>query len=148
MTLTLTERLQELFGQLERITNVQDIAYHRIKEGKLSPVLKTKTDHLGNEKWKSVHAASPVFVENDQLLREIVRNPRPVFVQDVKNDPRSAEEFFLFGIDSILILPVADGSVVHGIVVVASIGQLHSFTDEEVRQAERLVEQYREILLG
>lgn len=144
----LTERLQELFGELEQITNVQDIAYHRIKEGKLSPVLKTRTDRLGNEKWKSVHAASPVFVEDDQLLREIVRNPRPVFVQDVKNDPRSSEEFFLFGIDSILILPVADDSAVCGIVVVASIGQLHLFTDQEVRQSEELVEQYREILLG
>ncbi|MBB6734492.1 GAF domain-containing protein [Cohnella sp. CBP 2801] len=143
-----TERLQELFGRLEQITNVQDIAYHRIKEGKLSPVLKTRTDHLGNEKWKSVHAASPVLVENDQLLREMVRNPKPVFVQDVKNDPRSAEEFFLFGIDSILILPVTDGSAVRGIVVVASIGRLHSFTEQEVRQAEELVEQYREILLG
>jgi len=79
------------------------------------------------------------------LLRELVRDPRPITVQDVKNDPRSAEEFFLFGIDSILILPVTENAAVKGIVVVASIGQLHEFTDEEVREAQRLVEGYREI---
>lgn len=142
------ERLQELFGQLQELTGVQDIAYHRIREGRLSPVLKTKTDALGVEKWKSVHAERPVFIEQDRLLRDVVGNPRPVFVQDVKNDPRSADEFFLFGIDSILILPVTVDSAAAGIVCVASIGKLHPFTEDEVAQAERLVQQYREILLA
>ncbi|REK64970.1 MAG: GAF domain-containing protein [Cohnella sp.] len=139
------ERLRELFGQLEKLTGVRDIAYHRIEGGRLNPVLKTHTDILGVEKWKSVHAQNPVYIERDRLLRELVRDPRPITVQDVKNDPRSAEEFFLFGIDSILILPVVENAAVKGIVVVASIGQLHEFTDEEVREAQRLVEGYREI---
>lgn len=139
------ERLGELFEELERLTGVRDIACHRIEGGRLHPVLKTKTDKLGVEKWKSVHAESPVYVERDRLLSDLVRDPRPIAVQDVKNDPRSASEFFLFGIDSILILPVMEEAVVKSIVLVASIGELHEFTGEEIGQAQRLVEGYREI---
>jgi len=133
------ERLEHLFKQLQELTGVQDIAYHQIKEGRLCPVLKTNTDMLGVERWKSVHAQNPVYIERDRLLRDLVQLPRPLTVQEVKNDPRSSEEFFLFGIDSILIVPVLENEVVQGIVVVASIGQLHSFSDSEILQAERLV---------
>ncbi|MBW7474737.1 GAF domain-containing protein [Paenibacillus oenotherae] len=139
------ERLDELFQQLNELTGVRDIAYHEIKDGRLSPVLKTNTDVLGVEKWRSVHAQSPVYVEHDKLLSEMMREPRALAVQDVKNDPRSADEFFLFGIDSILILPVLNNRVVRGIVAVASIGGLHEFTEEEIRKAELLLERYRSV---
>lgn len=139
------ERLNLLFERLSSLTGIRDIAYHEMKSGRLSPVLKTNTDVLGVEKWKGVHAQNPVYIEHDQLLTELVRQPRSLAVQDVKNDPRSAEEFFLFGIDSILILPVMKGTNVQGIVVAASIGELHEFTEEEIREAERLLEQYNDI---
>lgn len=89
------ERLALLFEALERLTGVADIAYHEIREGRLNPVLKTKTDHLGVERWKSVHAQNPVYIEHDRLLRELMAHPQTAaVVQDVKNDPRSADEFF------------------------------------------------------
>lgn len=92
------ERLALLFEALERLTGVADIAYHEIREGRLNPVLKTKTDHLGVERWKSVHAQNPVYIEHDRLLRELMAHPQTAaVVQDVKNDPRSADEFFCSG---------------------------------------------------
>ncbi|WP_223068963.1 GAF domain-containing protein [Paenibacillus caui] len=133
------ERLALLFEELERLTGVADIAYHEIRDGHLSPVLKTKTDHLGVEKWKSVHAQNPVYIQHDRLLREMMAHPQTAVVQDVKNDPRSAEEFFLFGIDSILVVPVMEDGAVQGIVVVASIGKLHFFSEEEIGLVESLV---------
>ncbi|ANS73580.1 hypothetical protein AWM70_02460 [Paenibacillus yonginensis] len=139
------EQLPLLFEELSRLTGVPDIAYHQIVEGHLEPVLKTKTDHLGIEKWKQTHAANPVYIENDKLLQSIIARPHTAVVQDVKNDPRSVDEFFLFGIDSIMILPVVEEGTVEGIVVVASIGQLHYFGQEEIQRAERLVEQYRSV---
>jgi len=139
------ERLSLLFAELGERTGVRDIAYHRIAEGRLRPVLKTNTDKLGIEKWKSVHAEGPVYVAKDRLLSDIVADPRPVAVQDVKNDPRSAEEFFLFGIDSLLILPVTSPEGVSGIVVVASIGELHYFGEREIGEAAGIVERYKEI---
>lgn len=134
-----------MFERLSSLTGIRDIAYHEIKSGRLSPVLKTNTDVLGVEKWKSVHAQNPVYIEHDRLLTDLLSRPRPLAVQDVKNDPRSAEEFFLFGIDSILILPVMKGAAVQGIVAAASIGGLHHFTDEEIGEAERLLEQYSDV---
>lgn len=138
------ERLASLFEELERLTGVADIAYHEIRDGRLNPVSKTKTDQLGVEKWKSVHAEHPVYIRHDRLLREMMEHPQTVVVQDVKNDPRSADEFFLFGIDSIMILPVMQHEAVKGIVVVASIGARHDFTEEEVQRAESLVFEYRD----
>lgn len=138
------ERLAQLFEELERLTGVADIAFHEIRDGRLYPVSKTKTDHLGVEKWKSVHAQRPVYIQNDRLLREMMEHPQTVVVQDVKNDPRSADEFFLFGIDSIMVLPVMQMAAVKGIVVVASIGTLHEFSKEEIARAESLLIAFRD----
>lgn len=139
------ERLASLFAELERLTGVADIAYHQIRDGYLTPVLKTKTDHLGVEKWKSVHAQNPVYIERDRLLRNMMVHTQTTVVQDVKNDPLSSDEFFLFGIDSIMVIPVLNRETVEGIVVVASIGQLHHFTAAEISRAEQLVAEYGDV---
>lgn len=139
------ERLASLFAELERLTGVADIAYHQIKDGHLNPVLKTKTDHLGVEKWKSVHAQNPVYIERDRLLRDMMVSTQTTVIQDVKNDPLSSDEFFLFGIDSIMVIPVLKDKTAEGIVVVASIGQLHHFTEEEISRAEELVTKYGDV---
>ena len=136
------KELDLLFEGLNKLTGVRDIAYHRFGEGRINPVLKTNTDILGVEKWKNAHANNPVYIQHDQLLSDICREPRTLVVQDVKNDPRSADEFFLFGIDSIMIIPVLVQDDLKGIVVVASIGELHFFDDEEIEKSEQIVEQY------
>lgn len=132
-------RLEQLFQDLVDKTEVLDIAYHEIANGRLNPVLKTNTEVLGIERWKDVHGANPVYMKSTPILMEIVQNQHTVIIQDVKSDSRSVDEFFFFGIDSLLIIPVCQHSVVKGIVVVASIGKLHHFTKEQVRNAEEVV---------
>lgn len=141
------ERLTLLFAELERLTGVADIAYHQIRDGHLSPVSKTKTDHLGVEKWKAVHAKGPVYIEQDKLLSGLMKTRQTAIVQDVKNDPISSSEFFLFGIDSIMVIPVilAKQEQIEGIIVVGSIGKLHHFTEEEIQRAEQFVQEYKDI---
>jgi FOG: GAF domain len=140
------ERLNLLFAELRELTGVQDIAYHRLANGRLHPVLKTNTDKLGIERWKSVHAEGPVYIARDRLLSDLAANPRPAAVQDVKNDERSADEFFLFGIDSLLVIPVMKSARVEGIVVIASIGEPHFFGEKEIEEATRIVEKYKETI--
>lgn len=134
--------LEELFQKIQEITMVQDIGYHRIEEGCLTPFYKTQTDVLGIEKWKAVHGQNPVCVKDTFILREIVSKKQPVEIFDTKNDTRSADAFFLFGIDSIMILPVVREEEVKSIICIASIEKKHQFTQEEMESCVKLADEY------
>lgn len=136
--------LEELFKRIESITGIKDIGYHEIKEGRLSPVLKTNTDVLGLTRWKETHARNPVHIKGTQVLEEIIRSRCPAVVQDVKHDARSAEAFFFFGIDSIVVVPVLSDKEVKGIVCIASIGRLHDFQEIEINECIKLVNNFFE----
>lgn len=124
--------LEELFQKIKEVTTVQDIGYHRIENGCLKPFYKTQTDILGIERWRTVHGQNPVYVEDTFILREITNKKQPVEIFDTKNDTRSADAFFLFGIDSIMIIPVVRDEEVKAIICIASIGKQHQFTQEEM----------------
>jgi GAF domain-containing protein len=134
--------LKELFNQIRKVTKVEDIGYHRIVDGKLMPVYKTQTDVLGIEKWKTVHGQNPVHVKGTRILEEVFEKKQPVEIYDTKNDERSADAFFLFGVDSIMIIPIVRSEEVKAIVCIVTIGKLHQFTQDEMIQCTKLVEQY------
>lgn len=134
--------LDDLFQGIYEITGVKDVGYHRLVDGRLKPVHKTQTDILGIEKWKIVHGQNPVYVNETFILREIVEKQQPVEIYDVNNDSRSAGAFFLFGIDSIMIIPVVREEVVKAIICIASIGALHQFTSEEMNACCKLADKY------
>lgn len=139
--------LESLFQKITQITSVADIGYHRIAEGRLHPVYKTQTDVLGIEKWKTVHAQNIVYVKDTFVLREIVSKKQPIEIYDTKHDERSSDAFFLFGVDSILIIPVIREDEVKAIICIASIGKLHQFTEKEINECcilseELLIDQY------
>jgi acetolactate synthase-1/2/3 large subunit len=62
-----------------------------------------------------------------------------VVVNDVKTDKRSADAFFLFGLSSILVVPVVLKDVVTGIYCIGSIGKQHIFSDEEVKKCNEII---------
>ncbi len=132
----------ELFEKLNKITGVKDIAYHEIRNGKLYPVYKTETDILGIKKWKEVHGQTPVYIEKTPVLKEITSKKIHIAIDDTKSNNLSASEFFFFGIDSILVIPVIKNSSVAGIVVIASIGKQHIFPESEINECRRLVSEY------
>lgn len=134
--------LKDLFIEIEKVTNAEDIGYHRIVDGKLNPVYKTQTDVLGIEKWKTVHGQNPVYVKDTFILREITTKKQPIEIYDTKNDTRSADAFFLFGIDSIMIIPVVREDEVKAIICIASIGKYHQFTKEEMETCSKLADDY------
>ncbi|WOO38959.1 GAF domain-containing protein [Anaerocolumna sp. AGMB13020] len=134
--------LEELFQKISEVTTVEDIGYHRIEEGRLKPFYKTQTDILGIEKWKTVHGQNPVYVKDTFILREITTKKQPIEIYDTKNDTRSADAFFLFGIDSIMIIPVVREDEVKAIICIASIGKYHQFTKEEMETCSKLADDY------
>jgi|GEM_PF-492608 len=127
-----TKILDELFSKVTDVTKVIDVAYHEIAGGKLNPIHKTETSLLGIETWISEHTKNPVYIDRTPILQEIVTEKKPVSIDDTNNDSRSANEFFFFGIHSILIIPVLKDNIVVGIVVVPSINSPHIFTEEEI----------------
>ena len=102
----LTNKMDELFEKIKEITDIEDIGYHEILDGKLDPIYKSKTGELSLEEWKRIHAKNPVFIKDDIILQVIIMEKRTVVVSDVKADNRSGSAFFLFGIDSIMVIPL------------------------------------------
>lgn len=142
----LIEKIDELFEKIKKATSIEDIGYHQIKDGKLNPVYKSRTGEVALEKWKTVHAQSPVFIKENLILQQVINSKKTEVVCDVKADERSGSEFFLFGIDSIIVIPVIRSSEIIGIVPIVSIGKIHNFTQNEIKECEELVEAYKEFL--
>jgi GAF domain-containing protein len=135
-------KLEELFQKVKEVTKLDDIGYHRIEEGRLKPIYKTQTDILGIEKWKTVHGQNPVYIKDTYILQEVTNKKHPVYINDTNNDSRSADAFFLFGVDSILIIPVVRQNEVKAIICIVAIGKLHDFTQDEIKQCASLSEEY------
>ncbi len=134
--------LEELFRKINEVTELEDIGYHRIEDGRLKPIYKTQTDVLGMERWKTVHSQNPVYIKDTFILQEVIKKKQPVYIYDTNNDSRSAGAFFLFGVDSILIIPVVRENDVKAIICIVSIGKLHNFTADETDACTRLAEEY------
>lgn len=134
--------LEELFRKINEVTELEDIGYHRIEDGRLKPIYKTQTDALGMERWKTVHSQNPVYIKDTFILQEVIKKKQPVYIYDTNNDSRSAGAFFLFGVDSILIIPVVRENDVKAIICIVSIGKLHNFTEDETDACTRLAEEY------
>lgn len=137
-----TKILDELFSKIADATKVIDVAYHEIVNGRLNPIHKTDTSLLGIENWKSEHKKNPVYINETPILQEIITEKKTISIADTHSDSRSANEFFFFGIESIMIIPVIKENTVVGIVVVPSIKSPHVFTQNEVETCTELVNQY------
>lgn len=140
--------LNELFSKIAEVTNLTDIAYHRIKDGRLNPVHKTNTDVLGIDKWKKGHAENPVYIDKTLVLRQIVGGEKYIHIANTKQDKRSSEAFFFFGVDSILIVPVHGESEtdIKGIICIVSINELHDFSKEQIDKCVDIVKKYESLI--
>ncbi|KOF56443.1 MULTISPECIES: hypothetical protein [Clostridium] len=140
--------LNDLFDKIGKVTQLTDIAYHEIRNGRLNPVHKTNTDVLGIDKWKKGHAENPVYIDKTLVLRQIINGAKYIHIDNTKEDKRSSEAFFFFGVDSILIVPVHDKSKaqIKGIVCIVSINKLHNFSDEQINKCLELVKNYEDLI--
>jgi acetolactate synthase-1/2/3 large subunit len=134
--------LERLFHKITEVTTIADVGFHIIEKGYLNPIYKTQTEVLGLERWKDEHQRNPVYVKDTLILREIMAKKQPIIINNTKQDNRSANEFFFFGIDSIMIIPVINQEEVKGIICIVSIGEPHQFTKKEMDICIRLIDEY------
>lgn len=127
---------------MTEVTTVADVGYHQIEKGHLNPIYKTQTEVLGMERWKAEHQRNPVYVKDTLILREIMTKKQPIIINNTKQDTRSANEFFFFGIDSIMIIPIINQEEVKGLICIVSIGEQHQFTNEEMDICSKLTKDY------
>jgi hypothetical protein len=136
------EILDTLFSEIKKITGVEDIAYHEVEDGKIIPVYKTQTRKLSNETWKEKHLEYNVKVEETAVLQHVVNKGEFFVINNVKEDPMSAKEFFAFGIESILLFPIKSNNITVATIVLASINEIHNFTQDEIEKCKELVEEF------
>lgn len=134
--------MEMLFQEIKKATGVEDIGYHKIKDGRLNPVYKSKTGEVDLERWIEVHSKNPVYIANNTVLQEVIEAKKPIVVNDVKADHRSTEEFILFGIDSLMVVPIIKDNEVFGIIPIVSVGKIHNFTSSEAVECEEIVKKY------
>ncbi len=142
------DKLNELFNQLRQIVSLDEVGYHEIKNGKLNPIHKLETDVLSSEKWKRTHVEHPVYVKDNPLLIEVIHDKQVIAISNTHEDERSSKAFGLFGIDSIMVIPVMNQTLdVKGVIIIPSINHYHSFTEEEIKKCHKIVEGYRQFLV-
>lgn len=134
--------LEALCQKLTEVTTVTDVGYHKIEKDHLIPIYKTHTEVLGMERWKAEHQKNPVYVKDTLILKEIVYEKQPILINNTKQDTRSAEEFFFFGIESVLLIPHISEDEVQGIICIVSIGKQHQFTKKEMDVCIQLTNNY------
>lgn len=134
--------LKSLFENLYNLTFIEDIAYHEFKDGRLCPIYKRGSNELSQERWKEIHGQNPVNIDGDPVL-EKSRVGKVVHINYVKDNPESSGAFGLFGIDSILVVPKLNKEeIAEGIFVLASIGKIHEFSEEEIRLVTETIDKY------
>ncbi len=136
------EKLDELFTELVNTTELEDIGFHKVENGRLKPVYKTNMGELSIERWKSMHGNNPVYIENNPILQEVVNKKKTVVISNTKEDSRTTDDVNYFNVNSLMMIPIIKFGVVTGVICIVSIGKQHSFSSDEVRKCKALVQEY------
>lgn len=137
-----------LFDEIKEITGVEDIGFHKIKDGKLNPVYKSKTGELELEKWIGLHSQNPVLISNNLILQEIMNMKKTIIINDIKSDYRSTKDVTLFGLDSLMMIPLIKKDEVVGVIPIVSIGRIHNFTQEQKQKCEEIINKNLEFFMN
>ncbi|GAB6086833.1 GAF domain-containing protein [Alkaliphilus crotonatoxidans] len=130
----------EAIEEISKVTGIDDVGYHTVIDGKLVPRYKRASGQLEDEKWKEIHGKNSVYVKDNPVLLEVIEQQKTVVINDTDKDQRSAEVFGQFNIKSIMVIPVKGSKSIENIIVVASIGKLHDFTEEDRIFSEKIVD--------
>ncbi len=140
--------LNKLFYEIQHVLPLDEIGYHEIRDGKLNPIHKTETNGLSAKKWKDVHSKNPAYIKENPLLIEAINERKTIAVPNTHTDVRSSKEFGLFGIDSILIIPVINyQNEVRSFVIIPTMKRFYDFTESEIIKCEQIVREYSNLLV-
>lgn len=139
-------KLDSLFAEIKKVINLDEIGYHQIINGKLFPIHKTETEEVSSRYWKEIHEKNPINVSDNPLLMELVGDKNTIVIKNTHKDDRSSKAFGMFGIYSVMLIPVLHNSKVKGFINIPSINKYYDYTKDEVIKCENLVKQYSTFL--
>lgn len=141
------KELDNLFKEIHKVTNVDDIGFHRIQDGRINPIYKTNIGEIDIEQWQNAHGQNPVYIEDDRILQEGVNSKKTVVILNTREDKRTTDVILSFNIESLMMIPVINLDEVIGFILIVSIGKLHNFTEDHVVKCEALVKKYLPYLI-
>ena len=140
--------LNKLYYDIQQVLPLEEIGYHEIKDGKLNPIHKTETNGLSSKLWKEIHLKTPVHIKDNPILIESINERKTIALANTHEDERSSKAFGLFGIDSILVIPVIDkNNEVKSFIIIPAMKKFYNFTEKEVSSCEKIVKSYSNLLL-
>lgn len=143
MNKNLNEILDELFEGLKEILHTEEFACHAIKNGRLYPVYKNDTSDIGLQAWKDFHAENGIYIDTNELLKEVVDTKKAVAVNDtVADGTRNYSCFIQFNIKANYVIPLLKNDEVVAFIVIPVLGHPYDYTKEKREACENLVKKY------
>ncbi|BCJ86893.1 hypothetical protein skT53_18780 [Effusibacillus dendaii] len=118
-----------------------DIAIHLFNEknGTFKPYHIAKNGNVTEDEWREKHRTSvSIHVDDDLLFREIAITKKAISIDDVFSDPRPNHQACeLFGIKSLLIIPLVAKGKVFGAIAAPSFHK-RSYQEDEIELCQSL----------
>lgn len=145
--LSLCVTSQQVFGVCFRFVGKtlknQNIGVHLLNtlEDKFAPKTLSDESDWKEEDWISVHQKLKVDFTNDPVFKEVIATKKPLFIPDVRLDPRPnrtiTEEFAIKGL---YILPLIAMGEVTGAIAVVNLDAPRTYTESEKQLAQSIVD--------
>lgn len=139
-------RIDKLFSDLNKVTNLENIAFHKFVEGQLFPVHMMSSKVFKAQDWKKKHGEDHVEILEDPVLKKVVKG-EIVFINDTVNNKESSPKFAEFNIKSIAVFPLLKEGVVFGIIVIPSLINKFEFSSDIIDKCKMLIEIFNEEIL-
>lgn len=144
------EIFDNMFNELKAITKTNEFACHGLKEGRkrLNPIYKNDTDEIGLNSWKAFHNENPIYINENDILSEIMMKKKGVAVDDLIAEKRNAPCFTHFGIKSIYVIPLLKDNDVAAFIVIPSLENIYNWTEEIKNKCQIIISKYNDIIVN
>lgn len=139
----------KLFLELKEVLRTTEFACHGLKENgkRLNPIYKNDTDKIGQENWKKFHGLNPIYINENDILAEIVRYKKSIFSNDLIKENRNAPCFTYFGIRSIYVVPLLADNEVVAFIVMPILNEVYDWTEEKRYKCEKIISKYNDEII-
>lgn len=143
-SLSAHEVLSSCFHFMGEAIDSRDVAIHIYNEADQSftPYHISEQSRYSEMDWKQRHKMGiRITREEDKLFDEIVRYQKPIAIYDVFNDDRPNHEACkIFGIQSMLLIPLVAKGTMFGDVAIISVGQQRCYTKDEIEFCQSIAD--------
>lgn len=138
--------LENLFNEIEKIIELDEIAYLKFEEGELVPVYKRNTELFTNEEWINFHKNYRTYVKDNKILKKIMDTKEICFIEDTNKLDKKPIEFEKIDVQSVYLIPVIKNDIVSGVIDIVYTGNTKRLTRLQLEKCAKVVEEHKEFL--